>query len=402
MRDHGPALLLAAAGVWAMSFVTLFGFGWNDYSSEVVPAYDALTGGHIWEFLKLAPAYGGSLEIRAPFAMIPGLFGGGEQAVWKAVSIPCLVAGALLAVWLVARMRERGSTRLARGTALGLLVFNPVTIYAVQLGHPEELLGAVLCVAAVLAAQRGHVHWSAVMLGLAIVNKQWALVAVGPVLLALPGQRVRAVAIAGGVCAVFYAPLLAPALLAHYTAPATSSTGGDIFQPWQLWWFLGSHGHPVIGPNGTKVGYRTPPALIPTISHPLIVALGLPATLLAARRGSRDPLLLLALLLAARFALDTWDQSYYMLPFVVALAVWESLRWQRPPLFSLAASFLGWYVFQVVPNHATADVQAATFLIVVAPALIALALALYAPAARLPIHLGRSGTGLSRAPAVPS
>jgi len=33
---------------------------------------------------------------------------------------------------------------------------NPVTLYALQLGHPEELLGAVLCVAAVLTAQRGR------------------------------------------------------------------------------------------------------------------------------------------------------------------------------------------------------------------------------------------------------
>ena len=39
--------------------------------------------------------------------------------------------------------------------------------------------------------------------------------------------------------------------------------GGAIFQPWQLWWFLGSHGPVVRDAFGTvKVGYRTPPAWI--------------------------------------------------------------------------------------------------------------------------------------------
>jgi uncharacterized membrane protein len=77
----------------------------------------------------------------------------------------------------------------------------PVTLSAFQYGHAEELLGAVLCISAVLAAQRGHVHWATVLLGLAIVNKEWALLAIGPVLLALPSGRVRALAIAGALLA---------------------------------------------------------------------------------------------------------------------------------------------------------------------------------------------------------
>jgi hypothetical protein len=57
------------------------------------------------------------------------------------------------------------------------------------MGHPEELLGAVLCIAAVLVAMRGRAVWAGVLLGLAIANKEWGLVAVGPVLLALPRER---------------------------------------------------------------------------------------------------------------------------------------------------------------------------------------------------------------------
>jgi len=240
------------------------------------------------------------------------------------------------------------------------------------------------------------------MLGLAIVNKQWALVAVGPVLLAAPGHRVRVGAIAVALSACFYAPLLAPGLLDHYTSTAASAGGGPIFQPWQLWWFLGNHGHVVIGTGGIKFGYRSPPPLIESIDHPLIVALGLPATLLAARRGSGDALLLLTLLLAARFALDTWDQIYYCLPFIVSLLTWETLRWRRPPVLALAASMLAWYTFEIAPGRVSPDAQAAVFLAAALPALVALSVMLYAPPALSRRRAGEPGALLSRAPAVPS
>jgi hypothetical protein len=385
VRDHGPALAFAALGVWAISFLTLYGFGWNDYGAEVEPAYDALRAGHVWQFLQLAPGYGGSLELRAPFALLPGLWGGGEVAVYQAVSIPCLIAAALLAVWLVARMRALGHGGLARATTLGLCVCNPVTLYALQDGHAEEVLGAVLCVAAVLAAQRDHASWSGVLLGLAIANKQWALLAVGPVLVALPGHRRRAMAIAGFVAACFYVPLWLPAYFGSGSGSGSAGAfagagGGVIFQPWQLWWFLGSHGQTVRGAFGAiKVGYRTPPAWIQSIDHPLIVALGVPVTALAMLRRRTDAMLLLALLLAMRFAFDTWDTVYYPLPFIFALLAWESLSRRRPPILSLTASVVVWLVFIVAPEHISADAQAALFLLVAVPTLFALALALFAP-----------------------
>ncbi len=99
----------------------LYGFAWSDYETEVRPAYDALTHGHVLEFLRLAPAYGGSLVERAPFALLPGLWGGGALAVYRMVALPCLVAAAVLGVWLVAQMRTVGATKaLAGGRAGGL------------------------------------------------------------------------------------------------------------------------------------------------------------------------------------------------------------------------------------------------------------------------------------------
>jgi hypothetical protein len=128
-----------------------------------------------------------------------------------------------------------------------------------------------------------------------------------------------------------------------------------------------------------KVGYRTPPAWIQNLDHPLIVALGVPITLFAMLRRRTDAMLLLAFLLAIRFALDSWDTVYYPLPFIFALLCWESLRCRRPPVLSLLASVVVWLVFIVAPEHLCADAQAALFLLVAVPTLVALGVALFAP-----------------------
>jgi hypothetical protein len=391
IRKQWLALVFAGFGVWTMVYLGLYGFAWTDYDFEVTPAYDALVAGHVWRFLQLAPAYGGSLEMRAPFALLPSLWGGGEQAVYQAVGIPCLIAGALLGVWLYARLRDAGASRLARWTALGLCAANPITMYACEIGHPEELLGGVLCVVAVLAAQRGRWVWAALALGLAIANKEWALLAVGPVLLALPAHRWRALVTAGATAAVFYLPLLIAQLGSHgaFTSLSASSTGG-IFQPWQIWWFLGATGHVVRDSSGlVLIGYRVPPSWLSSFVHPLIVLLGLPLTLLAgyrARRvGGADALLLLAALLLLRCDLDPWDNVYYLLPFIISLVAWEAVRRSRPPFWGLLATLMTWVVFEALPTNTSADMRSTVFLAASLPALAALALALWRPGQSSPL-----------------
>ena len=190
------------------------------------------------------------------------------------MSIPCLIAAALLAVWLVARMRALGHGRLARAHgARACASSNPVTLYALQYGHAEELLGAVLCVAAVLAAQRGRAGWAGLLLGLAIANKEWALLAVGPVLLALPAAPRGARSLSPARSrACFYVPLLLPRLSAGHgagagSAPSRKPAAGAIFQPWQLWWFFGAHGHLVRDTFGVAQG-RLPDAAGVAREHP--------------------------------------------------------------------------------------------------------------------------------------
>jgi hypothetical protein len=411
VRENALCALAATAASAAMAWLGLYGFAWNDYEIEVQPAVNALTHGHVLEFLRLAPAYGGSLVERAPFALLPGLWGGGALAVYRTVAVPCLLAGAALGVWLCAQMRAAGRKTLWRAVVLGVCVANPLTLQALELGHPEELLGACLCVAAVLLAGRGRPVWAGVLLGLAIANKEWALIAAGPVLLALPADagssRWRQVGLcmtsAGAVAAIVLAPLVlvSPGGFAA-GARGAAAPQQALFQPWQVWWFLGRHGQLVQRMFGaTMPGYRTGPAWTSTIGHPLIVCIGLGMAGALWFRRSRevravtehDALLLLALVLLLRCMLDTWDTGYYMLPFLIALLSWEALSESgRPPVLALAGVVLPWLVLKgLSAREVSPDLQAALFLVWTLPLATALGLALYAPA-----PLSRMAGGLRR------
>lgn len=414
MRENALCALLAGAGCATIAWLGLYGFGWNDYETEAKPAFDALTHGHVLEFLRLAPAYGGSLIERAPFALLPGLWGGGQLAVYRMVALPCLLAAAALGVWLVAQMRERerspANSMLAKAIVLGICVANPLTLEALELGHSEELLSACLCVAAVLLASRDRPVWAGLALGLAIANKEWALVAAGPVLLALPGPitgsndpsgprvwmqarraQIACLASAVAVTAIVLAPLALVGSGGFVTAArGAAAPSSTIFQPWQVFWFLGRHGPVVHGLFGEiKLGYRTAPAWVGVVSHPLVVVvgLGMAAALWLQRRrgtgavGERDALLLLTLVLLLRCLLDTWNTGYYMLPFLLALLSWEALgTGRRLPLLTLVAVILPWIgTYQLSAHGMSADLQSAIYLAWTLPLCAGLAMAVFVP-----------------------
>lgn len=377
LRENATCALLAIAGSLITGWLTLYGFGWNDYELEAKPSIDALVHGHLGEFLRLAPVYGGSLIERGPFALIPGLWGGGALAVYRAMAAPCLLAGALLAVWLLARMRAAGRPRLDRAVVGVLAVANPVTLTAMELGHPEELLGGCLCVFAVLLACAPSVGIRralvvGLVVGLAIANKEWAVVAVGPVLMALPrGRRVIFLISAGAVALAVLAPLALVSSGSFSAGTGALAGGGSaIFQPWQVFWFFGHHGALVHGALGNaKPGYRVGPSWAGAIGHPLVVLAGLALAVAlwvstrGRRLGTQRALLALALILLARCLLDTWDTLYYPLPFLVALLAWESgTPSGRPPLLSLAASASVWFGFHWLPGRVSPDVQSLLFL----------------------------------------
>src|SRR5580692_2027374 len=236
VHENALCAFLAAAGTATMAWLGLYGFAWSDYETEAKPAFDALTHGHVLEFLRLAPAYGGSLVERAPFALLPGLWGGGQLAVYRMLALPCLLAAAALGVWLVAQMREMKwppatHSTLARAVALGICVANPLTLRALELGHPEELLGGALCVAAVLLAAHERPLWAGLALGLAIANKEWTLLAAGP---ALPSRRALCMLSAAAVAAIVLAPLTLVGSSGFVASTrGTAAPPSTIFQPWQ-------------------------------------------------------------------------------------------------------------------------------------------------------------------------
>ena len=405
VRQNAGAVLGASLGIYVVSWLALTDWAWNDYDNEARPAFDALVSGHVLQFLKLAPAYGGSLVMRAPFVLIPKLWAGGELAVYRAAAAPCLAATGILGVWLAARMRAEGTSKLARAVAVMLCAANPITLLALESGHPEELLGGVLCVAAVVVAMGDRPLWAGVLLGIAVANQEWAIVATGPVLIALPGRRIRALAAAGAVAVLVLLPLVAAGTFVSRVKGA-ATPDNLIFSPWQIWWFLGPHLHAPI--PGEPQAVRLEPGWLSQLAHPLIVAVALPLTCLCVwrrrrqlRRPAQEALLLLVFLLLLRCALDPWDNWYYPLPFLLALVVWEALSYSRPPVFGLVASCAIWVLTQwAIPAHGfSPDAQSVVFLVLALPAVVAVTAALYGPGLSERIRLRVTRRDLLASPA---
>jgi hypothetical protein len=261
---------------------------------------------------------------------------------------------------------------------------NPLTLRALEVGHPEELLGGALCVGAGLAAIARRQLLAGALLGAAMANKPWAVVAVAPVLLMLPGGRRRALGCAVGVAALLVAPMLLLSGGALTSTVASARTSGMIFQPWQLWWFLGEHGHRVVGLYAAHAGYRTPSPWITSVSHPLVVIVPVAVALIVGRRGRvlapAQGLALLALALQLRGLLDTWNTVYYALPACLALVAWE-VHARRAPLVGLTTIALTWISFELLPDLVSPDLQAAFYLAWSVPLACGLGLMLLRPAA---------------------
>jgi hypothetical protein len=322
----------------------------SDYPGDAQPAIVGLAHGSFSAFLRGEYVMGPlSLLVRAPFAALAhgdplGL------APYQWGCVPCLFAAGLLGLYLARIARRRGAGVAAQIALVGVCLFNPLTFAALQWGHPEEVLTTALVVGAVAVASQGHSWRAAVLLGLAVACKQWALLALLPVLMALPSRRIAVALAAGAVAGVLIAPGLIADPHSFFAAQQNVASTTRFVDPWNLWYPVAgatpgkavfSHGHLQVAP------YHGGSALIGHYAHWLIVlvAIGLPL-LLAARRRSfslsgADAMALLALLMLLRCALDPVDNLYYQEPFLVALAGWDALSSRGLPLRALAAALIG-------------------------------------------------------------
>lgn len=334
----GRGLLVLAAGAWlawAVSALTTSG----DYASRspvggdnAGPMLLALAHGHVSHVASLQPLMGlTSIVWRLPFVVLADLLGGSERLVYALGALACLAPAA----GLIARL-ARSSTSFRQLTfatfAAAAIVAGPATSQAIRLGHPEEILATVLGIAGVITASKGRPGWAAVLLGLAIATKQWALVAAPCVLLALPDRRfavaVRAALVAG--VATFALPLADPAAFARAEAVVG---GGRMDGLYSLWSSLGL----LFGKSAITA---LPGGLTRSQASALALLLALAVVWVYARRQTSrrthaiEVLPLLALFGLLRCVCDPNPWSYYFVPLIIPLAIWEAGTLKRLPLLT--------------------------------------------------------------------
>jgi hypothetical protein len=342
----GPTLLGIAV---VATLLSLLNASMGDYTTDAGPTIRALLDGDVAGAVAGQPLMGSlSVLVRLPFAGLADLLGGGDLLGYQLGSIPCVAAAGVLGLAIARWMERRGVSRGACVATIAFSMVNPLTWEALTMGHPEELLAAALCVGAVLAALRSHSWRTGVLLGLALATKQWAVIAVLPVLAALPARRLRVALVAGAVAAALTLPLVAGNLSGFSERTHQAAYGGRTVHLWNVLWPLAESEHRAIsiGDDERVVTVKAIPQWLAHTMHPLIVALAVPfaaAWWFRRRRTPDDALALLALLFLLRSLLDPVNNAYYHVPFLLSLTAWEALVWRRPPLVSMLCSATIYY-----------------------------------------------------------
>jgi Glycosyltransferase family 87 len=330
----------AAAAVLAWRSETFWA---GDYPVEAGPAIDAIIHGRLHEFLESRPLMGPlSLILRAPFAALSLITGGGGRPdfyenAYRLGVFPCVVAAGIFGIFLARAGLRRGVPPYLAWGALGLIVVNPVSLKALTYGHPEEILCAALLAGAVLAAIEGRDGWAALLTIAALLTKQWAFLGVVPVAIAMNPKQVRKYAlITAGVVVAAAVPLLvanASSFIDVNRHLLDTSTSG--VTPTSAWWLAMP-----ASSDGNPVTHETP-SWLGVLGHPLLIVVCLVVAIALASRVRQDlvgrAFALLALMMLLRAMLDPVNNSYYHVPFFIALVAADALdRRYIPTLAALA------------------------------------------------------------------
>ena len=332
--------------------------------------------------------------LRAPAALVGKLLIGGQHAIFRFGALACELAAGGLGLALARDMRARGLPLLPRLATIGLCVLAAAIFDAIFFGHPEETLGASLCVGAVLLGGSGRPTLAGLALGGALICKPWGIFALAPALLACRHGILR-------LCLASLVVALSWMVLAYGVDPlhilrslSAASNLAVVAHPVDAWWPF-DH---VVRKAGAET-YFAPPPLLQRHGREVPVLLAIPLSLpLALRRlpgarsvptlrrllgdGLLEPLgerasldgalALLALLLLLRCMLDPSNHVYYEIPFIFALLAWDS-RTHSAPARALLATILLWLAFHTISGIAGLWVQFAAYMIFMLPFAVMLA-----------------------------
>jgi Glycosyltransferase family 87 len=383
VRARLETVVLALFGLGASAAIAFRPGDVQDYRVDAGPSLSQLIHGHPVAAFSHEPAMGWfAIFFRAPFAWLARH--GSELAQYRSGAFACVLAGAALGLYLALRARREGRSLVLAATVVALASFSPMSWHALADGHPEEILGAVLGVSAVLLSADGRRPLvTGIVLGLALATKQWAILALGPVLLAAPRKRPTIAAIGIAVAAAF---ALIPVLAGSHSlfAPANIAGATQSIKPASIWWPLGEtqHLHLVAG---WTVERHVMPQWLANLTHPLIVLTGLvlPLAYAVAKRRTRagldDALTLLTLLFLLRCLLDPMTVGYYHVPMLFSLLALEATSKRGLPLLTLLANGVLWLLVARIPWGLEPGRVATIYLAWALPMTAYLALRLYAP-----------------------
>jgi hypothetical protein len=344
---------LAMPWALALAFAAIAGFGasrdvfWTgDFYLEAYPAYEALMAGDLGGFVDRLPGYSGfTVTVGAPAALLTGALGGAETMAYRFSAVPGLLALAALGVAVAGPLRAAGN----RAWPIFLLAAagGGLTYQTLLYGHPEDLLATACAVGAVLAARAGMSWRAAALLVVAIVAKQWAVLAILPAAMAAPRHGLRIAAAGVVATAALLGIQLQPSASGGHAAITTT---GLLFHPHQLFWPFGVPATPdfIEAGHGTRMG----PGWLAPLVRPLIIGAGVAVAALwwlrsGPQRNRDDVLAVLALAMLLRCMLDPWNLVYYHLPLVVALAAWEARRGRDLPVLSVCVTAACWLSFVI-------------------------------------------------------
>jgi hypothetical protein len=352
--------LLALAACAAGLLIALRAPGVGDYPNDAGPALSAIAHGSIGSFFAHQPAMGAvSLYLRAPFVILAAAFHDSPVGLYRWGDVPCVLSVAVVAIWMSRVAASRGTARAGQALIVAVCLLGPLVHDALYWGHPEELLTASLAVAALLAACERRVVLAAVLTGLAVASKQWAVVIVLPVLLVVERERIRAALVMLAVSAGATLPLVVGNFASfrhvlHFLSSAQHVT--TVFT-----WLYPFSPPGIVHLTGLYAGDRsfyahTVPTVVGAISHPLIIGLGILLPLLVWQRGGRHLsvgalLSVAALVFLLRCVLDPETAGYYHLPLLLTLVALDATAGRRLPVAGLVGAAGAFAVLERFPNY---------------------------------------------------